>query len=392
LLYFDHNASTPIAPEVAEAMVFALQQIFGNASSAHSNGQLARRHIEGARRTIAKSLNVAPPEVVFTSGGTESNNLAIFGLIRTLPGDRKHIITTAIEHPAVLEPFRQLEREGIQVTYLGADTNGAVTVQDLERNVRAETVLVSVMHVNNETGVKQPVGSIAALLCRLRASGHTIYFHSDGVQALGKCGVDILKLGVDLYTISGHKIYAPKGVGALVVRKGAPLAGIQLGGRHEGQRRAGTENVPGAVAFSRAIELCSGDDHVRLAGLRDRFETGVISVLNDTEVNGSVAERVSNTSNLLFRGVSGEALLISLDVKGIAVSTGSACSSGAIEPSHVLLSMGRTREEAKSSVRFSFGRYNSEEDVDQLTDAVIASVRQLRQIAKKCRVHEVQPV
>lgn len=381
-----------MAPEVAETMVSALQQVFGNASSTHSNGQLARRHIEAARRTIAKFLNVAPPEVVFTSGGTESNNLAIFGLIRTLPGDRKHIITTAIEHPAVLEPFRQLEREGVQVTYLAADTNGAVTVQELERNVRPETALVSVMHVNNETGVKQPVGPIAALLGRLRASGHTIYFHSDGVQALGKCDVDLLELGIDLYTISGHKIYAPKGVGVLIVRKGAPLVGIQLGGRHEGQRRAGTENVPGAVAFSRAIELCSGDDPARLAALRDHFETSVTSVLNDTEVNGRAADRVPNTSNLLFRGVSGEALLISLDVKGIAVSTGSACSSGAVEASHVLLAMGRTREEAKSSVRFSFGRYNSEGDVDHLTDAVIASVRQLRKTAKRGRIHEVQPV
>jgi cysteine desulfurase len=392
LLYFDHNASTPVAPEVADTIALAVRDVFGNPSSTHRDGQLARRHIEDSRRTIAGFLNVLPAEVVFTSGGTESNNLAIFGLTRTLPGDRKHIITTVIEHPAVLEPFRRLERDSVQVTYLGVNAAGAVSIEDLERHIRPETVLVSVMHANNETGVIQPVDRIAALVRRLRAAGQTIYFHSDGVQALGKCNVDIAATGADLYAISAHKIYAPKGVGALIVRKGTPLAGIQFGGRHERERRAGTENVQGAMAFSRAIELCSANDRGQLADLRDRFERRVFSELDDIEVNGTPESRLPNTSNLLFRGISGEALLIALDVKGMAVSTGSACSSGAVEPSHVLLAMGRTRDEAKSSVRFSFGRYNTEQEVDQLAGAVISCVRQLRKTAQRTKVREVQPV
>ncbi len=388
LLYFDHNAATPVAPDVANALTLALREVFGNASSTHRAGQLARQHIENARRTIANFLNVSPSEIVFTSGGTESNNLAIFGIIRTLPGDRKHAIATVIEHPAVMEPFRQLEREGIDVSYVGVGPSGIIRIEELERFLRPETVLVSVMHANNETGVIQPVADIAALVRHLRETGQPVYFHSDGVQALDKIDVNLAGVGADFYSLSAHKIYAPKGVGALVARKGAPLRGIQLGGRHERERRAGTENVPGVIAFARAIELCAADDHTRIAALRDRFETQILSALAETEVNGAAANRLPNTSNLLFHGVSGEALLISLDVKGMAVSTGSACSSGAVEPSHVLLAMGRTREQAKSSVRFSFGRYNSEEEVDQLTEAVIASVRQLR----RTRVREVQLV
>lgn len=359
-------------------MADALRQAFGNASSIHREGQRARQYFENARRRIASFLNVAPVEVVFTSGGTESDNLAIFGLIRTLPGDRKHAIATAIEHPAVMEPFRRLEREGVDVTYLPVDASGVIQVEELERNLRPETVLVSVMHANNETGAIQPVAGIAKLVRRLRESGQAIYLHSDGVQALGKIDVNLPELGADLYSISAHKIYAPKGVGALVVRKGVPLAGIQAGGRHERERRAGTENVSGAIAFARGVELCIAHDHEHFAALRDRFEERVLSVLDETEINGARESRLPNTSNLLFRGVSGEALLIALDIKGMAVSTGSACSSGALEPSHVLLAMGRSREEAKSSVRFSFGRYNSVEEIERLADAVIAAVRQLR--------------
>ncbi|HSU58119.1 MAG TPA: cysteine desulfurase family protein [Bryobacteraceae bacterium] len=386
MLYFDHNATTPVAPGAADAMNLVLRQVFGNPSSTHSEGQRARQSIENARRSIASFLGVAPAELVFTSGGTESNNLAILGLIKALPGDRKHAITTKIEHPAVLEPFRQLEREGVAVSYLAVDKTGAVSAEELERHLRPETILVSVMHANNETGVIQPIAEIAAIVHRLRQAGRSIYFHSDGVQALGKTDVTLAHPGVDLYSISAHKIYAPKGTGALIVRKNIPLHGIQLGGRHERERRAGTENVPGILAFARAIELCAVEDPLRLALLRNRFEKQILSALDEVEVNGTGADRLANTSNLLFRGVSGEALLIALDVKGMAVSTGSACSSGAVEPSHVLLAMGRTREEAKSSVRFSFGRYNSEEEVDQLADAVIACVRRLR----KTRVREVQ--
>jgi cysteine desulfurase len=392
LLYFDHNASTPVAPEVTDVMAIALREIFGNASSTHRAGQIARQQIENARRTIAANLNASPAEIVFTSGGTESNNLAILGLVPNLPGDSKHVITTDIEHPSASEPFRQLQREGVEVTVLKVGANGAIDVEDLERNLRPETVLVSVMHANNETGVVQPSEKIGALVRDRRAAGQAIYFHSDGVQVFGKNAVDVQQLGVDLYSISAHKIYAPKGVGALFVRSGVPLHGLQLGGRHERERRAGTENVPGAIAFARAVELCASDNPEGVAALRDRFEASVLSALDEVDVNGGGLHRLPNTSNLLFRGASGEALLIALDVRGMAVSTGSACSSGAVEPSHVLLAMSRTREEAKSSVRFSFGRYNSEEEVDQLANAVITSVRQLRRSAQRLVAQQVQLV
>lgn len=387
MLYFDNNATTPVAPEAAEALTMAAREIFGNPSSSHREGQRARQQIEDARRKIASFLHADAAEIVFTSGGTESDNLAIFGLIRTLPGTRKHAITTEIEHPAVLEPFRRLERDGLEVTYLKPDESGTVTADTVARNLRPETVMISVMHANNETGVIQPIEDIAAIVRRARDGGQPIYFHSDGVQAAGKLDANLNDLGIDLYSISAHKIYAPKGMGALAVRKGTPLQGRQLGGRHERDRRGGTENVPGACAFARAAELCSEADRAHFAALRDRFEAQVLSALADVEVNGAGAKRVPNTSNLLFRGISAEALMIALDVQGMAVSTGAACSSGAIEPSHVLIAMGRTPDEAKSSVRFSFGRYNSEEEADRLSDAVIACVRRLRE-----RVREQQLV
>jgi cysteine desulfurase len=368
LLYFDHNATTPVAPEVAETMRDALCRVFGNPSSTHREGQLARQQLEDARRAIAGFLHASAPELVFTSGGTEANNLAILGL----PTDRKHVITTALEHPSVLEPFRRLEQKGIGVTYLGPNRDGIIEAEGVRQNLRPETILVSVMHANNETGVIQPISEIAA---SLRAAGQRIYFHSDGVQAFGKIPVDVEELGVDLYSISAHKVYAPKGAGALFVRKGTPLHAIQHGGRHERERRAGTENVPAAMCFARALELCGAD----ISALRDQFESEVLSALDDVELNGVREPRLPNTSNLLFRGIPAQPLLIALDMRGIAVSTGSACSSGSIEPSPVLLAMGRSREEAKSSVRFSFGRYNTADDVRVLTEAVIACARQLRE-------------
>jgi cysteine desulfurase len=377
-LYFDYNATTPLAPDVADVLTQALREIYGNASSIHRPGQIARQHLENARRTVAASLYAMPAEIVFTSGGTESNNLAIFGLVRALATARKHVVISSIEHPSVLECSRQLERDGVEVTCVGVN-------EDLERNVRPETVLVSAMHANNETGVILPVEKIAALVRARRAAGQDIYFHSDGVQAFGKIATDTSRLGVDLYSISAHKIHGPKGIGALFVRKGIPLHPVLYGGRHERERRAGTENVPAAIAFARAVELCSDADVAHCTVLRDRFEAQVLGSLADVEVNGAAAARVGNTSNLLFRGVSAEALLIVLDLKGMAVSTGSACSSGSIEPSLVLLAMGRTQEEARSSIRFSFGRYNTTEEIEALADAVIAFVRQLRSRSAKER-------
>jgi cysteine desulfurase len=257
-----------------------------------------------------------------------------------------------------------------------------VEAREIAHHLRPETVLVSVMHANNETGVVQPIEEIAAIVAARREAGQSIWLHSDGVQAMGKISVDFTTLGVDLYAISAHKVYAPKGTGGLFVRRGVPVRSTHYGGRHERERRPGTENVPGAIALAAAVDLCAADQPRNVARLRDDFEARVLAELPDVEINGGAATRLPNTSNLLFRNVSGEALLIALDIQGIAVSTGSACSSGSIEPSHVLLSMGRTRQEAKSSVRFSLGRYSTAEEMDRLTDAVIACARQLRRSHK----------
>ncbi len=367
---------------MAETLAAALRQVYGNASSTHREGQLARQQLEKSRRTIAEALHAAPAELVFTSGGTESNNLAILGLVRNAAGARKHVITTTMEHPSVLECCRQLERENVDVTYVGVNSGGLVNVEEIRQNMRAETVLISVMHGSNEVGTIQPIREIGELVRERRQAGQMLFFHSDGVQAFGKIAVDVQQLGVDLYSISAHKLFGPKGVGGLYVRKGTPLRGIHFGGRHERERRAGTENVPGAMAFARAVELCAEGDANDVSALRDFFEAEVLSAVSDVEVNGAISSRLPNTSNLLFRGISAEALVIALDLKGIAVSTGSACSSGSTEPSHVLLAMGRSREEARSSVRFSFGRYNTVDDIDVLVKAIAGSVVKLRASAR----------
>ena len=351
----------------------AARGIFGNASSTHRAGQTAHEHLEKARTTVAGSIHASPNEIVFTSGGTEANNLAILGLVGPRRG---HVVTTAIEHPSVLECCRRLKHT-------------LVAPRDrISDFITPETVLVSVMHANNETGSIQDVAELGRRIRERRAGGQEIYLHSDGVQALGNIGVDVQALGVDLYSISAHKMFGPKGVGALYVRHGTPLSGIQFGGRHERGRRAGTENVPGAIAFARALKLAREND-VDVNALRHYFEAEVLWHVADVEINGVGSLRLPNTSNLLFRGISAEALVIALDMQGMAVSTGSACSSGSIEPSHVLLAMGRSREEAKSSVRFSFGRYNTRSEVEQLIEAVISCIRRLR---RKTRALETQLV
>ncbi|MFZ0592473.1 MAG: cysteine desulfurase family protein [Bryobacteraceae bacterium] len=377
--YFDHNATTPLAPEVAQAMADVLCNGFGNPSSVHQEGQAARQLLEGARRRIGSIVGADQTEIVFTSGGTESNNLAILGITRGVLRSGKHVITSAIEHPAVLEPCRQLQREGFDVTFLPVDRNGGVSAEDVGRHLKPETVLVSIMHANNEVGTVQPIAEIAEIVRAARCLGRQIYLHSDGVQAPGRIPVDMGRLKVDLYSLSAHKVHGPKGSGALYVRKGVRLPGIQLGGRHERGRRAGTENVAAAVAFSKAMELSDSiyiRDQVKV--LRDEFERNLLSRMDEVEINGAAAERLPNTSNLHFRGVDGQALVIALDLKGFAVSSGSACSSGSIEPSHVLLAMGRSASEARSSVRFSFGSGNTLAEVHALADAVISSVRHLR--------------
>ncbi len=377
--YFDHNATTPVCPEALEAMLPALREVYGNASSIHHFGQQARQRLEAARRETALLIGCGARDIVFVSGGTEADNLAIFGVVRAHPAERKHVVTSAIEHPAVLASCARLEREGIQVTYVPAGSDGVIDSGDVRGALRPETVLISIMHANNELGTIQPVEDIARIA---RDAG--VVFHSDGVQAAGRIPVDVRALGVDLYSISGHKLYAPKGIGALYVKPGIKLDPVAYGGRHEQQRRAGTENVAGAVALGVAAAVARGrldSEMRRIADLRDRLERGILNCVPDCGVNGARESRVPGTSNIYFDGLEGEALLIALDLKGFAVSSGAACSSGAVEPSHVLLAIGMHRERARASLRFSLGRSNTVEQVDALIDAVAESTTRLRKLS-----------
>lgn len=377
--YFDHNAASPLAPEVLREFGSALAEVYGNASSIHHFGQRAKQKLEAARRTVATAIGGDSAEIVFTSGGTESDNLAIFGVSRRKAGP-KHVVTTAIEHPAVLNACEALAREGVAVTYLSPASNCRIDPEDLRRAIRPETVLVSVMHANNETGVLQPIEDCARI-----ASEAGILFHSDAVQTAGRVPVNVRTLGVDLLSIGGHKFGAPKGTGALYIRKGVAVAPILYGGHHERDRRPGTENVAGAMALARA--LSDQWDWNSLKGLRDRLESGILARIPGARVNGSASGRLPNTTNIRFDGIEGEAMVIALDLRGFAVSSGSACSSGAIEPSHVLLAMGLSPEEARSSVRFSLGPGNTAEQVDALVEAVTASVAHLRRISTSVVAH-----
>ena len=377
--YFDHNATTPVSPEVLETAVACLGQVYGNASSIHHFGQAAKQRLEMARRQAAALIGCQPREIVFVSGGTEADNLALFGTVRSAKRVSRHVVTTAIEHPAVLNACAQLEREGVAVTYVPVGADGIVDPDDIRRALRADTVLISAMHANNELGTVQPLAEIAAIA---RAEG--VCFHVDGVQALGKIPVDVDALGMDLYSVTGHKIYAPKGIGALYVRRGTRLGAIQFGGHHERDRRPGTENVPGAAAFGCAAALAEArleTEARRLGELRDRLESAILERIPRTGVNGHRTSRTPNTANIYFDGLEGEALVIALDLRGFAVSSGAACSSGAVEPSHVLTAIGLTAERARASIRFSLGRANTVEQVDALVEAVAASVAHLRKLS-----------
>ena len=378
--YFDHNATTPLSEEVLECLTRVLRECYGNPSSIHTAGQRARQTVEQARAQVARWLQAEPREVVFTSGGTESDNLAIFGIMRRNGGAAgKHVITTTIEHPAVLGACAQLEREGARVTRVRVGSGGVVEAEEVRKALRPETALITVMHANNETGAVQPIEAIAEIA---REAGAPL--HSDGVQAAGRLATDVRTLGVDLYSLSGHKLNAPKGVGVLWVRDGVRLEALQHGGRHERERRAGTENVPGIAALGSAAGWLlehGAEEARRVAALRDRLETAIIQNVPGTRVNAGSAPRTPNTTNVLFEGVAGEALAIALDLAGFQVSTGAACSSGAVEPSHVLMAMGLDAAEARSSIRFSLGRSNDEAQVDALIEALRGAVERLRKLA-----------
>jgi len=371
----DANATTPLLPEVLDAMRPWLLESFGNASSIHQHGQQARAAVEHARESVARLLNCRESEIVFTSGGTESDNMALFGLVQ--PGD--HVITSSIEHHAVLHAAERLRDRGIEATFLPVNASGAVDPDEVRRSLRPNTKLISVMMANNETGVIQPVAEIGRI-----AQEADVWFHTDAVQAAGKLPIDVKAIGCDLLSISGHKMHAPQGTGILYVRRGTRLEPLFFGGAHERQRRAGTENVAGIVGLGRAAELATESLHngslERVAALRDRLEQGILERVDDCGVNGA-GTRVPNTTNLYFDNLEGEALVIALDLKGLAVSGGSACMSGATEPSHVLLAMGSISHRARASLRFSLTKLNTEVEVDAALELIPAAVNRLRELA-----------
>ena len=383
-VYLDNSATTPIDREVVETMLPFLTEKFGNASSIHFFGQEARAAVDSARYKIAEIINSRPNEIVFTSGGTEANNLAIRGLVEANEKYGKHIITSQIEHSAVKEVCEDLEKRGCQVTYLPVYEDGIVRIEDVKNAVREDTVLISVMTANNEIGAVQPIAEIGKFVKETRASGKKIWFHTDAVQAIGKMKVDVEEFGCDLLSMSAHKIYAPKGVGALYVRRGVRLHSQNLGGHQERERRGGTESVPLIIAFGQACQSAQknlSESREDLKILRDKFENGVAERISDIEFNGNREKRLPNISNISFRHIEGEGLLINLDMQGIAVSTGSACSSGSLEPSPVIRALGRGDELARGAIRFSFGKENTIEDVEYVLEVLPKAVENLRRLS-----------
>ncbi|HTZ48518.1 MAG TPA: cysteine desulfurase NifS [Verrucomicrobiae bacterium] len=380
-IYLDHNATTPVDPAVLETMLPYLSSDYGNASSIHTFGQRARAAVETAREQVAALLHARPQEIVFTSGGTESDNHAIFGIVQS----RLHtqpaplIITTAIEHEAVLNTCQALEKHGAHVTYLPVSREGLLDLDELAQSIRPETVLITVMHANNELGTVQPLEQIGRI-----AADRDVYFHTDAVQSVGKIPIDVQNCQLDLLSLSGHKIYAPKGVGALYIKTGTRLQQFLYGGHHQRGFRPGTENVAGIVGLGKAAELARlslAEDVAHISASRDRLEQGLLSRIPDAHANAVNAPRTPNTSNITFSGIEGEALVIALDLKGLACSTGAACSSGAVEPSHVLTAMGLPASEARATIRFSLGRHTTTSEIDAAFEIVPAAVAQLRQLS-----------
>jgi cysteine desulfurase len=402
-VYLDHNATTAIEPAVLDAMLPYLSGEFGNAASIHTFGQKARAGVETAREQVAALIGARAQEIVFTSGGTEADNHAIFGVLTpfvTWPASRaanlsddpdkrlsiahlKHVITTNIEHEAVLNTCQALEKQGVPVTYLPVDGQGVISPEALRRALRKETVLITVMHANNELGTAQPLEEIGRI-----AADADVYFHTDAVQSAGKVPIDVNALRLDLLSLSGHKFYAPKGIGALYIRGGTRLQQLLYGGHHQRGFRPGTENVAGIVGMGKAAEFARkslAEDAARISALRDRLEQGLLSRVPHSRANGARAPRTPNTTNITFPGIEGEALVIALDLKGLACSTGAACSSGAVEPSHVLTAIGMSADEARASLRFSLGRHTTAAEIDFALQIVPAAVEQLRELSPSYR-------
>ena len=378
-IYLDSNATTPVRPEVSAAMLPIFSENFGNPSSIHWFGQQAKSLLDDARQQVARLIHAEPSEIVFVSGGTEADNLAIRGIADTTKARGRHIITSKIEHHAVLHTCKDLEKQGWEITWLNVSSDGLVDPEDVRRAIRPDTVLITIMHANNEIGSIQPIEDIGAI-----ATQADVYFHSDGVQSTGKIPVDVKKLQVDLYSISAHKIHGPKGVGALYIRKGTTLKPEMTGGGHERNRRSGTENVAGIVGLGEAAKLAregleSETAHMRL--LRDRLESGLKARISSIHINAAKAPRLPNTSNIMVDFAEGEGLVISLDLKGVAVSTGSACSSGSLEPSHVLTAIGKTPDEAHGSLRFSLNAMNTIDEVDYVLEVLPGIVERLRELS-----------
>lgn len=388
-VYLDNSATTRVDEAVVADMLPYLTGEYGNPSSTHQWGQQARQAIEDSRRRVARALNATPGEIVFVSGGTESDNLAIKGIAEAHSGKGRHLITSQFEHSAVMNSCAYLESAGWKVTYLPVHHDGVVRVEDLQAALTDETVLVSIMHANNEIGTIQPLGEIAGVIRERREAGQThLFLHTDAVQTVGKIPVDVQALGVDLLSCSGHKFNGPKGSGILYVRRGVRLQKQLHGGHHERDLRSGTENVPQIVGIARALELAVGNLAARMEqsrALRDRLESEILARVPHVRLNGDPARRVPHVTNLNFDFVEGEGLQISLDLKGIAVSTGSACSSGATEPSHVLVALGLDSETGRGTIRFSFGHDNSAADVDYVLEVLPPMVEKLRQLSPRAR-------
>jgi cysteine desulfurase len=378
-VYFDNNATTPTNPEVLKAMVPYFEHNYGNASSAHGFGREAHEAVADAREKVAHLIGAEPENIVFTSGGTESDNLAVRGVAQANEKKGKHIVTSQIEHHAVLNTCKSLEKQGFETAYLGVDKTGKIDLDQLRDSIRKDTILISIMHGNNEIGTIQDLDAIGEI-----AAEKGVIFHSDTVQSCGKVPVDVVKSNTNLISMSAHKIFGPKGVGALYVKKGTRLAPLQLGGHHESDLRAGTENVPGIVGMGKAFEIAAEEleeSITKMTGLRDRLQEALSSRIEDTVVNGHPIDRLPNTLNMCFRYVEGEAMIMMLDMEGIAVSSGSACTSGSLDPSHVLLAIGLKHEIAHGSLRFSLGMSNTVEEVDYVAEVLPAIVERLRKMS-----------